>query len=192
MDDFERYRTRLNARIEQYLARVEAGKVNKTFVSFELLWSIFSAHEGGYSHDEIKSAYPVQAWREDTVTVPTALLREVVSGWERYRAPENKATLDKCLGLSGSKGTSPVKKLNRTIDTEKRRSNEVVIRLLEKELESGWIKQLAVFHEVAEEESLRTGKKVEPRTIESAFQKHGASTMKKFWQKHREVSDPSS
>ena len=192
MDDFEKYKEVLSARISQLLDRVEKGEVSKDYVAFEVLWSAFSAFERDMTHEDLKDAYPVEAWREDTVTLPRAIARRFADGWGSYRNTESNLSLGKVFELEGGKGKSPTKKLSRTIDTEIRRSNEVLVLLLKANLKNNPVKQLSVFYEVAAKETERTGKKVSPDTVRNAFREHGEKTLKKLGKNLAEVLDPPS
>lgn len=86
----------------------------------DLLESVFSAFEGGRTHPEISEAYPVEAWRTDTVEVPRAWMRELVTGWTKYKDSPTGATLGEAFGFEGhGQGVSPARKklvsLNRNI-----------------------------------------------------------------------------
>ncbi|MFT6675939.1 MAG: hypothetical protein ACJAVM_002136 [Sulfitobacter sp.] len=200
MDEFDKYKNQLRARISQLIERIEEGSATKDYVAFETFWSIFSAFEDGRTHEDIKDAYPLENWREDTVTIPRAIARRLAEGWGEYRSSDSSKTLGNAFNLEGGQGKSPVNKTNRNIDREKWRSNQVAIRIIEAELTEGSIKKIAIFHEVAELEFQKTGKKIKPDTVKAAFQEHGQSTLQAFREKHfeeyrgklREVSNPTS
>ncbi|MFG6559230.1 hypothetical protein [Sulfitobacter sp. 1A15299] len=190
MADFQKYKEVLSARISQLLERVEKGEASKEHVAFEVLWSTFSAFEAGMTHEDLKEAYPIEAWREDTVTIPRELAQRLAEGWGAYRNPESDLSLGHAFNLEGGKGKSPTRKVNRTLDAELRRSNKVVAMLLEARLNGNLIKQLSLFYEVAAEETKRTGRRVSPDTVRNAFRKHGDKTMEKLRKKFPELLDP--
>ncbi len=63
----------------------EEGDLNKSWVAFEALGALFPVLDEGGSHDKVKDAYPFPAWREETVEVPLAVVRQLVLSWNKYK-----------------------------------------------------------------------------------------------------------
>ena len=186
MDELEKYKQGLEARINQYLRR---EKATEDLIAFEVFASAFSAAEAGYGHSDICDAYPISFWRDETVTIPKAIARRIFEGWVRYQDTDSSITLGNAFNLEGGQGKSPIKKINKTLDLHLRRSNGVVLEKLYAEQTGAVFNLDATYFEVAAKESIRTGKKVKPDTIKKAYLEYGSKTEQKFRDKHREVSD---
>lgn len=173
-DDFLRA---LSARARQFADRVESGDLEKGFANFELLASIFSAHEGAIDKERLAACYPVQAWREDRVEVPRALLRELVEAWCRYRTSVDKTTLERELGIAAKVARgSPAKRVQATRDRHQRLSNLAVLEYLNAQLSDKPISWEAAYATVAESENASFG------TVQAAHERLGAETMSKLQQ----------
>ncbi|MEL7259290.1 MAG: hypothetical protein AAFN80_15870 [Pseudomonadota bacterium] len=173
--DKQRYLGALSSRIELLLDRVANGKASRPYVSLELLSSMLSALENEISFDEIKEALPVEAWRNDTVEVPRALLRPLVDGWLEYRDTESKKTLDECYQLTAKKsGSKPVKEKNATIDRDIMLSNLVVEEILILRGQNLPVNDTKAISIVAEKEG------VSQSTARTAYYKFGKHTRAKI------------
>ncbi|KGK78367.1 hypothetical protein PM03_14225 [Thalassobacter stenotrophicus] len=127
-DDMEHFIVRLHFGA---LNLIENEKLAHTAISLEMLETVFSAFEAGFNHGDFASAYPVQAWREDTVEVPRAWVRELVSGWKKYKASEPQTTLGEALGIEGGgQGQQPAKHWLKKAYRDTRLTNKVVVKYL--------------------------------------------------------------
>jgi len=171
--DDERFLANVRARIEQYVKKIDAGQVSEEFVAFELLCSIFSGHEGGLEAEKIRSAYPIDSWRENNVEIPVAIIRAIVGGWVKYQASEGKLPLGVAYGLEGGgKGKRPMASTNQTLNRDQKLSNEVVLELVLAERQGYPISQDAAIQAVTDREAVGYG------TVCNAFKNHGAATHK--------------
>lgn len=190
MDEIEKYKSKLRARIKQLLKRIESGQASKEYVSFEVFASLFDAADSGVTHQQIKDAYTIEAWRSETLTVPIAIARCIFDGWMKYRSTDSSVSLGNAYGLEGGQGQSPVVKKNQTLDLELKRSNAVLFEKLLAEKTKQPFKLEAAYFRVAGAEALVTGKKVSPDTVKAAYKKHRKRSLAEYRLKHREVSTP--
>jgi len=183
IEDPERYLVVLEARIHQYIERIQVGDIGKEFAALDLLASIFSAHEGQIPPNDLSFAYPIRAWREDQVLIPRALLRVIAEGWHRYREGEGETSLDQAFRLAGTgKGKSGSARRSTTIDKEIYLSNAVLAIWKQAEIDGRPISQDAAIQEVFEREKAKVSdgrKSPQYGTIRKAFQKHGKATWDK-------------
>lgn len=83
------------------------------------------------AHSELREAYPLQAWREDTVEVPRAWLRVLVEGWETYKDAPDGTTFGEAMGLEGGgQGKFPVRTKFKQMRREVHLSNAAIIEYL--------------------------------------------------------------
>lgn len=89
---------------------IEGEDLPRTAIALEMMQAAFSAFEGGLKHADIAGAYPVPAWREDTVEMPRAWARELVSHWKAYKAGPEGQQFGEAFGIDGhSQGKRPVR-----------------------------------------------------------------------------------
>lgn len=193
MDDLEKYKRQMTARICQLLERLGSGETTESHIAFEIVSSLYDASEWGLDHKDLSDMYPISSWQEDTITVPRAIAHRFYLGWTKYQKSNGALKLGEAFALEGGgQGRSPVRKINKTIDEEKRRANAVVEKAIRAEMNEEPFKLLAAYYEVAEDESERTGKRVSPSAVKNAYQEHGLKTLETVRQKLREVSGPTS
>jgi hypothetical protein len=139
----------------------------KAAVAFEMMQSAFSAFEGGLAHNDIADAYPVAAWRKDTVEIPRALLRVWVEGWAKYKSGNTGSTLGEAFGVEGGgQGRQPVRERMDQINRDIRLSNKVEIEYRSTQADNGNAAWERAFHAVAEDEG------VSADTVKRAHKKH--------------------
>jgi hypothetical protein len=173
IEDDKQFLMNLRARIEQYAKKIDAGQVSEEFVAFELLCSIFSGHEGGLEAEKMRSAYPIDSWRENNVEIPVAIIRAIVGGWVKYQASDAKLPLGVAYGLEGGgKGKRPMASTNQTLNRDQKLSNEVVLELELAKHQGYPISQDAAIQAVTDREA------VGYETVCNAFKHHGAETLK--------------
>jgi hypothetical protein len=190
MDDLDRYKSLLEARIKQFLKRVEDGDATEEYVAFEVFVSLFDAANNGIEHSDICDAYPTPSWRDETVTIPKVITQCIFDGWMRYRETDSSVTVGNAFNLEGrSQGKSPIHKINKTKDAEIRRANAVVIQKLRAKQSGEEFDLDSTYFEVADREFSLTGNRIKPDTVKKAYLKHGAAVEQKYQDKHREVSD---
>jgi hypothetical protein len=127
-DDLNRFIFELHFRS---LMLLENDKLPKSLVSLEMLQSVLSSREAGRQHSEISEAYPIKSWRDDTVEVPRAWIRELVASWEKYKKSEAQTTLGEAFGLEGGgQGVLPAKHRLDAMNRDTRIANAVVLEYL--------------------------------------------------------------
>lgn len=157
---------RLRARIESL---TEDGRFVKELIALEALESIMSAQVCGVSHDELKGAYPVEAWQRETVTVPADLLRVILDGWRAYKGAGAGRTFGECLSLEGGgQGKQPQRATLQAYKREIRHSRLTGLGYLLDD-EPSW--EAAAFA-VSEQEHDKLG--TSPSSVLRASQKHRA------------------
>lgn len=131
LSDKEKFYDRLYFRSVDLLRYYSQEKIPKEVVAFETIQSISQAMEGGLTHEEMLDSYPVKCWKEDTVTLPKALLRPIVEAWIAYKAAPSGKTLGECLNVEGGgQGKPPFKKKLEKINRDTNLANEVVLEYL--------------------------------------------------------------
>ncbi|WP_171180683.1 hypothetical protein [Ruegeria sp. HKCCD8929] len=165
-DEIDLFLNRLLFRIRNNNLEVENGKLNEAWVAFEVLGAVFPLLEAGLSHDDAKLAYPTEDWRQQTVEVPTALIKTIVEGWNTYR---DSATLTLGQGFGfealNRQGQSSMKRISEKIDHDRNLAAQVEIRYRQIGDEQASSLE-AVLAEVAKEFS------VSPKTVERAYKHH--------------------
>lgn len=106
-------------------------KLPKSLISLEMLESAFSFFEAGHGHAELTEAYPVEAWREDTVEVPRAWIRVLVEAWQKYKKNGFQTTLGEAFELEGGgQGKQPAKHWLEMMNRATRMSAAVIVEYL--------------------------------------------------------------
>ena len=151
---------------------VEEDDLPRSAIAFEAMASAFSAFEAGKTHSDIRDAYPVRAWREDTVEVPRAWLRELVECWEKYKKAPESTDLGEAFGIDGSgQGRRPVRARLGRRKRDIRRVNLVVDHYLSAVLDEDRPSWNRAIEAVAEHEgvSADTVKRASGRLKERVF-----------------------
>ena len=174
LSETERNLLRLKNYTLGLIEELEAGDLPKEAIAFETILSAFGASEGGLDHSAIKAAYPIQSWREETITLPKALIRVIVEAWVRYKSAPQGKTLGECMNLEGGgQGNHPAKERIEQLNKEARLSNEVLIEYLALKAMGGhvtWEKAYASVAEntgVSEATAKRASDKRKARTLEA-------------------------
>jgi hypothetical protein len=166
---FDEFLERLYFRIHNNVDQMNEGKINAQWVAFEALGAVLPALLNGFTHDDVKGAYPIASWRNETVEVPAEILHALVSAWNDYYA--NDKTLGQSFGFEklNRQGARPMKESQRKIDEARKLSNAVLIAYIQigdddpKSLEKA-LMQVSEKYGVSE------------RTAERAYKAHGRKT----------------
>lgn len=181
LNDPDKFLPDLEARIRQYIQRIHAGDVDRRFVALDLINAIFSGYNGGLTAADISSAYPKQAWKDDQLLIPRALLHAIAESWTEYEQGGGDVTLDQAFRATGlSTGKSGSARRTATLDREIKLSNAVVFTLIEAEEAGAKISQDAAIALVCERENANRradSKTLKYETVRKAFQKHGRSAL---------------
>jgi hypothetical protein len=103
----------------------------RTAIALEMMTIALSAFDEGFTHAEIADAYPVEAWRKDTVEVPRAWIRELVDCWRTYKDAPTGTDFGEAFKIDGQgQGRRPVRSDFEAFAKVGRRRNEVVIEYL--------------------------------------------------------------
>ena len=150
-------------------------KIPTTYVSFEVLQGLVDGLTSGISSERLNDALPA-ALGEDTVTVPLAVVRDLVGKWDHYRnSPQPNLT--KNFGFGGMKHERTVLTKMEQIRTDRYYARRVIEeRLYAKERNTKMSLEKA-YERVAETE------KVSIDTLKRAYRKHQAH-WKKVLKKH--------
>jgi len=153
---------------------LEQDRLPRTAITLEMLQSAFSAFENGMGHAEISDAYPVEAWREDTVEVPRAWLRVLVEGWEKYKSAPKGSNFGEAFGVEGGgQGQQPVRAELNALNQELRLSGRAIAEYLAERAQGGVGSWERAYHTAAEAEG------VSADTVKRATAKHRPSTLAK-------------
>ncbi|WP_299661535.1 hypothetical protein [uncultured Ruegeria sp.] len=116
-DELEVFLEKLYFRTLNSTRQLESGNLNKEWIAFETLGAIFPVLDGGLTHSDVKTAYPVQNWQDHTVEIPIGLLRAIVAGWQKYQASKS-LTLGQSFGFEhlNRQGKSPMRTVSQRID----------------------------------------------------------------------------
>ena len=170
IEDEAEFFEKFEARARQFADRVVEGDLPKAYAALELIMSIYSARE--LDTERLFRAFPVENWRDETIAVPTALLRPIVKGWMKYRRQAGKQSLEKALGIAAqTKGASSVVKTEKTTDRNRSLSNAAVLDYVASHLEGQPVSLDAVFAGVAEECGCKAS------AVETAYKEHGQTTI---------------
>lgn len=139
------------------------NSLSKSTIALEMLQSVFSAYENDVSHEELKDAYPVQAWREDTVQVPRAWLRVLVESWAKYKESPDGSSLGEAFHIEGGgQGQLPVRATLRNLKQETRLSKLAAVAYLMPDEHGSPKSWETALHEVAMDQG------VSPSTVKRA------------------------
>ena len=156
------------AETKQYFDSLERllvdGKIPTTLVSFEALRTLHNGIENGFTNTAVLSALP-KSMGNETIEVPVAVIRSLISSWERYKYSEEQ-NLEKSFGLSGSNNSR--KPLTRLAiqETEKYYTRRVFELRLERMLDGKKVRVIDAVEQVAEETE------VSEQTVQNAYKKH--------------------
>lgn len=151
-DDLNRFIFQLHFRSHQLL---ETSNLPRALVSLEMLESVFSSFEAGHRHSEISEAYPVKSWREDTVELPREWIRELVTGWRKYKNSPSQTTVGEAFGLEGGgQGIRPSRHWLESMNNDTRIANAVVVEYLAERAEGRVGSWDRAYEEVAEKENV--------------------------------------
>ena len=140
------------------------GKIPTTLVSFEALRTLHNGIENGFTNTAVLSALP-KSMGNETIEVPVAVIRSLISSWERYKYSEEQ-NLEKSFGLSGnSNSRKPLTRLE-IQETEKYYTRRVFELRMEGMLDGQKVTVDNAVEQVAEEN------KVSVQTVKNAFKKH--------------------
>jgi hypothetical protein len=78
----------------------KAHKISTPFIALEALGAILGARTQGYSDAEIRRIWP-EAWGEDSVQVPAALLSALRDAWLNYQNAPAGTTLGEAFNVEG-------------------------------------------------------------------------------------------
>ena len=76
------------------------SKIPTALVSFEVLRTLHNGIENGFTNKAVLGALP-KSMGNETIEVPVAVIRSLISAWERYKYSEEQ-NLEKSFGLSGN------------------------------------------------------------------------------------------
>ena len=140
------------------------GKIPTTIVSFEALRTLHNGIENGFTNAAVLSALP-KSMGNETIEVPVAVIRSLISSWERYKYSEEQ-NLGKSFGLSGSNNSrKPLTRLE-IQKTEKYYTQRVFELRMEGMLDGQKVTVDKAVEQVAEEN------KVSEQTVKNAYKKH--------------------
>ncbi len=145
----------VNDRTNCLLEEIRDGKLNNEILALETLLSVFSTlADDGRTHSDIKSAYPLESWQEETVEVPAELLRPLVQAWVKYKDSGPQKTFGECLGTEGGgQGKKPLKAALKRVNLGKKYSNAVRLEYLVAQHDGGRISWEQAISIVAENEN---------------------------------------
>ena len=140
------------------------GKIPTTLVSFEALRTLHNGIENGFTNTAVLSALP-KSMGNETIEVPVAVIRSLISSWERYKYSEEQ-NLEQSFGLSGSNNSrKPLTRLE-IQKTEKYYTQRVFELRMEGMLDGQKVTVDKAVEQVAEEN------KVSEQTVKNAYKKH--------------------
>ena len=131
-NDLENYKDALWNRTMSLFDEMEGGELGRECISFETLLSAFYFFEDGFDHDDIKEAYHLKAWQEETVTIPKGLLEPLIEAWVKYKGAPTGTSIGECLNLEGgSQGKHQTRQKIALINKRVRYSNGVLTEYLQ-------------------------------------------------------------
>ncbi len=156
VSEFDHFLIKVNHRTNYLFEELQDGKLNTEVVALETLLSVFSTlADDGRTHSDIKSAYPLESWQEETVEVPAELLRPLVQAWVKYKDSGPQKTFGECLGTEGGgQGKKPLKAALKRVNLGKKYSNAVRLEYLVAQHDGGRISWEQAISIVAEEENV--------------------------------------
>jgi len=128
-DELDVHLQRVYFRNINNIDQIENGNLNQAWASFEALAMLFPLLENDVPFEKAMAGLPVPNWRDETVEIPVALMRQIVEGWNTFRDSENK-TLGQAYEFEhvNRQGKSPMKRKANELDAERRYANQVEIR----------------------------------------------------------------
>jgi hypothetical protein len=151
--------------------------IPKAAIAFEMLHSTFAAFEGGLQHQDISAGYPNKAWREDTVEIPRAWVKELVNGWRKYKEASTGTTVGEAFGLEGGgQGKGPTIRKLAKMNKDIKLSNLVLVEYLYERDQQGRGSWERAIEAVAEHQ------KISFDTVERAFEKFGKESRQRLEQ----------
>ena len=151
------------------------SKIPTALVSFEVLRTLHNGIENGFTNNEVLGALP-KSMGNETIEVPVAAIRSLISSWERYKYSEEQ-NLEKSFGLSGSNNSrKPLTRLE-IQETEKYYTRRVFELRIEGMLDGQKVTVDNAVEQVAEEN------KVSVQTVKNSYKKH-RSTFSDLFEAH--------
>ena len=151
------------------------SKIPTALVSFEVLRTLHNGIENGFTNKEVLGALP-KSMGNETIEVPVAAIRSLISSWERYKYSEEQ-NLEKSFGLSGSNNSrKPLTRLE-IQETEKYYTRRVFELRMEGMLDGQKITVDNAVEQVSEEN------KVSVQTVKNSYKKH-RSTFSDLFEAH--------
>lgn len=128
-DELELFKERLYFRLLNGKRSIDLAELNEAWVALEALGAVFPLLDEGVPYSEVRQAFPFPDWRDETVEVPRAALRAIISGWQDYQASETKS-LGQAFGFEhlNRQGARSMKQVSRKIDYRRKIANQVEIR----------------------------------------------------------------
>ena len=120
--------------IQYYFRNLEIERKNAnlptTYIAFEAIRNMVAGRIEGYEDQDLLELYP-EEWGQETLTVPAAILRSLVSRWIAYiEAPEGKS-LGEAFGLEGGgQGSHRIKSKMKTLMKHRKIANAVEVEYL--------------------------------------------------------------
>ena len=140
------------------------SKIPTALVSFEVLRTLHNGIENGFTNKAVLGALP-KSMGNETIEVPVAVIRSLISAWERYKYSEEQ-NLEKSFGLSGNNNSRrPLTRLE-IQETEKYYTRRVFELRMEGMLDGQKVTVDKAVEQVAEEN------KVSEQTVKNAYKKH--------------------
>lgn len=147
-------------------------EVNHATVVFEAILSIHDALEKDFPREAIKDAFPVEAWKTDTVEIPRAWLQPLAEGWAKYRRAPPGTTLGEALSIEGGgAGKRPARERLLQLGKERRVSNRVIFTMASLVAANGKSSWENAYSIVAVEEDISIV------TVRRASRKHRQATL---------------
>ena len=163
-------------RLELLEDLLKRKKTNTTYVAFEALTSFLHGQLLGFTDVQLRETWP-DTWGQRTITVPSALLREIAEGWGDYLKAPSGTTLGEAMGLEGGgQGRQPLKSTVQQESRDLARVNAVLVEYIDASLGTEPISLQAAQERVAEQRG------ESPETIQKAHKKYYSRT-KRFLRK---------
>ncbi len=120
----------LGARFRQHEAQREAGQMVTPYIALEALGALVGGRVAGHSDAELRKAWP-EAWGEESVTAPIALLAALQQGWLAYMNAPDGMTLGEAFRIEGhGQGRQRLRDMQKGKDRRRGLANEVEIEYL--------------------------------------------------------------
>lgn len=151
---------------------LDQSEIPHAAVAFEMLESTFSAFENGLTHRDIAAAYPVRAWREDTVEIPRAWIRELAARWTKYKSAPKGSSFGEAFEVEGGgQGKRPIREILERRSGTLKLSNMVIVEYLAERADGG----IGSWQRACEQVALKAGVSVD--TVQRALANHRSRTL---------------